>query len=65
VVLDYKIEPSKYTGERLTIWFEYKDEKRIIWTGSKVLREMIEQVPKTDFPFKTTIIKQSDQYLFS
>jgi hypothetical protein len=36
-----------------------------MFTGSKSLIEMIEQVPKANFPFKTIIITENDRPEFT
>jgi hypothetical protein len=38
----------------------YKDEMRILWTGSKYLKDAIQKVPANGFPFQTTIVRASD-----
>ena len=64
-VIDYKIEPSNFNGNRLTLQIEMNGTKHIIWTGSAYLLAAIEQIPKPEFPFKTTIIEEDEKYLFS
>jgi len=66
-VLDHKIEPSKQKQgtELLTLQIEKGDEKRIVFTGSKVLIDLIKQIPKEDFPFETTIKGDNDYYEFT
>jgi len=64
-VWDYRIEPSKFTGRCLYLQIEYKNEKRVIFSASTVLIELIEQIPKTGFPFKTTIIKNDERFEFT
>lgn len=68
VVHDYRIEDSKYgTGGNkcLYLQIEINDTKHVMFTGSKSLIEMIEQVPKSSFPFKTTIITENDRPEFT
>jgi hypothetical protein len=65
VILDYRIEPSNFEGERLTLQIEVSGEPRVIFTASKILMETIQQVPRTDFPFLTTIIKANEYFEFS
>lgn len=57
IVHKYKIGPSKYGGECLTLQIEHKNDKRIVWTGSAKMMKDIQQVPKDGFPFKTTIVR--------
>lgn len=69
VVLNYKITDSKFSDEglkkRLDIQIELNDEKHILFTGSKILMEMIEQVGKDNFPFETVITKEGEAYQFN
>ena len=70
IVLGYKIEDSKFTGKnksdkRLQLSIKYNDEKRITFTGSDTLMEMIKQVPVEDFPFETIIKKKEKRFEFT
>jgi hypothetical protein len=67
IVKDYRVKPSKFEGkgDRVDIQIEYKDEDRVIFTGAKYLIQTILQIPKTNFPFKTKIIKVGEHYEFS
>lgn len=62
-VLDYKIGPSnkKENTECLTLSIQKGESKHVIFTSSMGLMDMIKKVPKANFPFKTTIVK--DDYL--
>jgi hypothetical protein len=63
IVHDYKIGPSKFPEKYefcLQLQISYEDKKRVIFSGSKTLIEMIEQVPKEDFPFKTIVDKDKE-----
>lgn len=66
-VIDFKIEPSsqKKGTMLLTLQIEKGGEKRIVFTGSKVLIDQIERVPKHKFPFFTTIKGDNDYYEFT
>ncbi len=66
-VLDFKIENSKHKENTkcLTLQIEYKEENRIIFTGSTVLIQQIESVPKDKFPFITTIINDNEYFEFT
>lgn len=59
VVEDFKVEKSKYEGKGDCLYMQitYNNAQRIVFIGSKYLIEMIKQVPKKEFPFKTRIIK--------
>lgn len=67
-VCDYRLEDSKYgTGNSKCLYMqiELDGAKRVIFSGSKVLIELIELVPKNEFPFKTIIIKDHDRFEFT
>lgn len=68
-VLDYKIENSKYeghsNGKRLVLQFIIDNETRIVFSGSIYLQNVILQMTKMNFPFKTTIIKNNGSHIFS
>lgn len=68
VVTDYKIETSKYekgNGKCLYIQIEFNGDKRVVFTGSISLMDMIQQVPADKLPFKTTIIKENERLQFT
>jgi hypothetical protein len=67
VVYDYKIEDSKKKPgtKYLTLQIGRKGEKEVLFSGSNVLMNMIEQVPKEKFPFCTTIIQEDQMYQFT
>lgn len=58
-VTDYRVKESKYSrdGMCMTMQIIHDGVTHVIFTGSDVLRQDIEQVPKDNFPFTTTIIK--------
>lgn len=66
IVHDYKIKDSeKKPGTKyLTLQISRKNEKEVVFTGSKTLMDMIEQVPKEKFPFTTTIIQEDQMFQF-
>lgn len=67
-VIDFKVEPSrqKEGTELLTLQIEKSpDEKRVVFTGSKVLLDQIRRVPKDKFPFTTTIKGDNDYFEFT
>ncbi len=66
-VLDFKIEPSKQKPgtELLTLQIEKSNEKRVVFTGSTVLIDMIRRVPKDSFPFETIIKGENEYYEFT
>ena len=67
IIQKFKIEDStaKKGTKCLTLQIEYKDENHIIFTGSKILQEMITQVPEDGFPFKTTIVLNNEHLEFT
>lgn len=67
-VYDFRVEDSKYGGNSskcLYLQIELNGNKHVVFTGSKSLMEMIEQVPKTSFPFTTTIIQENERLEFT
>jgi hypothetical protein len=58
-VLDYRIKDSKFGRHGMCLHMQMiiEGETRVMFSGSGVLMEDIEKVPKEDFPFTTTIIK--------
>jgi hypothetical protein len=66
-VLAYKIEDSKVKqGTKLLILqLEKSGIKHVLFTGSTILQQMIKQVPEDKFPFKTTIVKESEHLEFT
>lgn len=68
LVLDHKVENSKYdngNGKCLYMQIEVGKEKHVLFTGSKNLMEIIKQIPKEDFPFATTIVKEDERLQFT
>lgn len=66
-VLQFKIEKSKVKEgtELLTLQIKKKDETHIVFTGSRVLIDQINQVPKEKIPFITTIVNTNEYYEFT
>ncbi|MGK0175656.1 MAG: hypothetical protein ACI9AT_002043 [Ulvibacter sp.] len=66
-VIDYKIQDSikKESSKYLTIQVEFNNEKRVIFTGSSVLMQQIEKVPKEGFPFTTKISNNNEYFEFT
>ncbi len=65
----FSIDISKFTekgnGMRLTMQIEVDGVKRVIFTGSTTLQEMIKKVPTENFPFTTIITKENDRFEFT
>jgi hypothetical protein len=66
-VLDYKIEDSKVKAgtKCLILQLEKSGIKHVLFTGSTILIQMIQKVPKDKYPFTTTIIKESEHLEFT
>lgn len=65
IVHDFEIKPSKFEGEVMTIQIQVNDDKRIVFTGSKVLIDLMKLVPRSEFPFMTTIVKENEYFEFT
>ena len=70
VVHDFKLEDSKCfqnrgTGKCLYLQISFNNSKHIIFTSSIGLIEVIQQIPKDGFPFTTTIIQESERFIFT
>lgn len=69
IVDGFKIDESKFkdkgTGKLLTLQIIVDNSKRVLFTGSANLMEMISEVPKDKFPFQATIIKENERYEFT
>lgn len=67
IVHDFIIKDSeKKPGTKyLTLQISRKGEKEIVFTGSKTLMDLIDQVPKEKFPFTTTITQEDQSYIFT
>lgn len=67
-VYDFRIEDSKYgngNSKCLYLQIGIAETKHVVFTGSTVLIQLIEQVPKTEFPFTTIIVKDNDRFEFT
>lgn len=69
IVHNYKINESKFensnSGKCLNMQIEINGERHVLFTGSKVLTEMIQQVSKEDLPFRTTITREGETFQFN
>ncbi len=67
IVHKYVIKDSKYEGKCLYMEIDFEDERRVVFTGSGYLMEMLEQMDPIDgFPFRTIIIQRDDNsYIFT
>lgn len=66
-VIDYVIEPStkKPGTERLKLQIKKGETLHVVFTGSTVLMQMIQEVPKQAFPFQTTIVNNDCHFEFT
>lgn len=65
IVSAFEVSPSKYDGDYLSMQIEVGSEKRVVFTGSKILIDLIKRVPKDSFPFSATIVKENEYYEFT
>jgi hypothetical protein len=70
VVHDFKIEDSKVFTDRgsckcLHLQISVDNEKRLVFTSSTGLIEVIQQIPRDGFPFRTTIIQENERFKFT
>lgn len=68
VVVDFKIQDSKYdkgNGKRLDMQITVDGASRVVFTGSSVLMDLIQRVPKEHFPFVTTIVRENERFEFT
>lgn len=69
VINAFKVEKSQFpknkSGNVMTLQITVDKEKAIIFTGSDYLMHQIKQIPESEFPFKTTIIKNGEHFEFT
>jgi hypothetical protein len=67
IVHEYRIENSKYEGKGkcLHLQIELDGSKKVLFSGSGNLIDMIEKVSKQSFPFETTIVKDDERLIFT
>lgn len=69
IVLNFKIEETKYPKNNkdkcLHLQIEMDGNSHVVFTGSKILINTIEQAKIDDLPFTTTIIKNGECFMFS
>lgn len=67
IIHDFKIEDSKFKPGTKCLYLQIEEDqvKKVLFTGSTVLMASIQQVPREEFPFKTTIIKERECFEFS
>lgn len=69
IVHGFRLKKSKFensgTDECLHLQIEFEGEKRVLFTGSKILAETIKQVPQEAFPFITKIKQEGETFQFN
>ncbi len=68
IVHDFKIGDSQFDKgckKCLHLQIAIGETKHVVFTGSAVLMELIDRIPKTEFPFVTTIKKENDRFEFT
>lgn len=69
VLKSFRVEESKFqknkSGKCVYLQIIVDGEDRVIFTGSDVLLDQIQQVPEDAFPFITTITKPGKWYQFN
>lgn len=68
IIHGFQLNDSKYdrgNGKCLYMQIEVDGEKRVLFSGSGVLMDTIRQIPKEDFPFETTIVKENERFQFT
>jgi len=64
-ILNYTISPSKIKGNYVQMHVEVCGSKHVIFTGSTVLMQTLEKVPKDRFPFSSTIVQEGEHFEFT
>jgi hypothetical protein len=67
-IVDYRIENSKYPDKfEKCLWMQISIDKikHVVFSGSKFLIGAIEQIPRSEFPFLATIIRENDRFQFT
>jgi hypothetical protein len=70
IVLNYRIKPSRYADSNndncltLQFTFEGESERRVVFSGSRFLIDVIEQC-KSRLPFETVIKKEGKNFIFT
>lgn len=67
VLHDFKILDSKFEGKSgkcLHLQIKFNNEKHLVFSGSTILMEMIQQINKDIFPLTTTIVKDNEYLEF-
>lgn len=68
VVHDFKIEKSKFADKCdkcLHLQISVDDRKHVVFCTGVALQTILMQIPKDNFPFATTIVKENMRYEFT
>jgi len=72
VVDHFQLEDSKVktfqekgTGKCLHLQISFNNQKHVVFTSSTGLIEVIQKIPESGFPFRTTIIEENDRFKFT
>lgn len=68
IIENFKVGMSKYpknkSGKCLCLQITLDDDRRVIFTGSDILIDTMEQVNKDDLPIATRIVQEGEHYEF-
>jgi len=66
-VYGFKLVDSKFEGKGKCLHMQIgmQGSMYVLFTGSAILTEMIQKVPKDHFPFITTIIEENERFQFT
>jgi hypothetical protein len=67
IIDDTKVQAfkDKGSGKCLNLQISYDGEMHVVFTSGTGLMEMIQQVPRAQFPFTTIIVEENDKYKFT
>lgn len=64
----YKIGISKFekgNGKCLTLALSLGETRHVLFTSASYLMQVLMMIPKENFPFVTTLVKQNERYEFT
>jgi hypothetical protein len=67
IIHDYKVETSKFergNGKCLHLQISINGTKHVLFTSSMGLMSVLEQIPRSELPFGTTIVKDKQTRRF-
>ncbi len=68
-VVDYRLGESKFkdkgNGQCLSLQIELSGQTFVVFTGSGILMNAINQITKDNLPFTTTIVQEDKRLLFT